>query len=205
METMKICLGIAGMAISYLLLFPPLVFGHCDTLEGPVIADAGAARARGDIAPILKWVPAADEPEIREAFKKALAVRANGPEAREPADMYFFETLVRVHRASEGAPCTGIKAGATEEETLVLADKALATGKVDDLVKMVVGKIEKGIRGRFKETLERKKLAEENAERGREYVRSYVDFIRYGERIYNDADNPPSHGHAAEEAAAHGH
>lgn len=204
METTKLYLGIASVLASFFLIFPPLVWGHCDTLEGPVVMDAKAALAKGDITPILKWIPAKEEREIREAFKKTLAVRAKGPEAQALADMYFFETLVRVHRASEGAPYTGIKAGGAEEETIVAADKALATGKVDELVKMVVEKVEHGIRHRFEETLEKKKHAEHNVELGRAYVASYVEFIHYGERIYQDAANPPAHAHGAEgEAPAH--
>ena len=34
---------------------------------------------------------------------------APSAEARELADRYFFETLVRIHRAGEGAPYTGLK------------------------------------------------------------------------------------------------
>lgn len=205
METTKLCLGIASVLAPFLLMFPPLVFGHCDTLEGPVVIDAKTALAKGDITPVLKWIPAKEELEIREAFKKTLAVRAKGAEAQDLADMYFFETLVRVHRASEGAPYTGIKTGGAEEETIVAADKALATGKADELVKLVVGAVEKGIRHRFEETAEKKKHAEHTVEYGRAYVASYVEFIHYGERIYQAAANPPSHHAEGDAPAVHAH
>jgi hypothetical protein len=42
-------------------------------------------------------------------FTKTLAVRKQSKEAKELADMYFFETLVRIHCAGEGAPYTGLK------------------------------------------------------------------------------------------------
>src|SRR5688500_18537963 len=83
--------------------------GHCDTLDGPVVRDARAAREKGDVAPVLKWVRADDEKEIREAFAKTLKVRALGEDARDVADRHFFETLVRVHRAGEGVAYTGLK------------------------------------------------------------------------------------------------
>ena len=57
---------------------------------------------------VLIWVQQQDEAEIKEAFQKTLAVRQLSPEAKELADRYFFETLVRVHRAGEGAPYTGL-------------------------------------------------------------------------------------------------
>jgi hypothetical protein len=203
METVRLSVGVAGLLLTLLFALPPLVWGHCDTLDGPVVVDAKAALAKGDIAPVLKWIPAAGEHEVREAFAKTLAVRGKGHEAQELADTWFFETLVRVHRASEGAPYTGLKAAGAEEETIVAADKALATGNVDDLVKLVIGAVEHGIRHRFEETAEKKKHAEHGVEYGRAYVASYVDFIHYGERIYQAAVHPPSHH--AEGAASEGH
>ena len=87
------------------------VHAHCDTLNGPVVADARKAIALGDVTSLLKWVAADDEQIIRSAFQKTLEVRKLGTQARDLADMYFFETLVRIHRAGEGAPYTGLKPG----------------------------------------------------------------------------------------------
>jgi len=209
MKTMKTSAA-AGLLFTLLLAAPAPALSHCDTLDGPVVVDAKAALAQGDPGPVLKWVPAAGEHEIREAFAKTLAVRAKGPEAQQLADTYFFETLVRVHRASEGAPYTGLKPGGAEEETIVAADQALASGSADGLVKLVVDAVEKGIRHRFAETAERRKHAGHDVEHGRAFVAAYVEFIHYGERIYQDAVHPPSHHAAGAEpaaapAAAHGH
>lgn len=200
----RIALGAAGLLCS-LLALPPLALGHCDTLDGPVVVDAKAALAKGDVTPVLKWIPAKEEGEIREAFARTLAVRGKGKEAQELADTYFFETLVRVHRASEGAPYTGLKSAGVEEETIVAADQALATGKVDGLVKLVVEAVENGIRRRFEETVESRKHADHAVEYGRAYVAAYVEFIHYGERIYQAAANPPSHHAEGAAPAAHAH
>ena len=205
MGTVRISVGAAGLLVAMLLALPPLAWGHCDTLNGPVVVDARAALARGDITPVLKWIPAKEEAEVRESFAKAIIVRGKGKEAQELADTYFFETLVRVHRASEGAPYTGLKSGGVEEETIVAADQALASGKVDGLVKLVVEAVEKGIRQRFGETVERKKHAEHDVEHGRAYVASYVEFIHYGELIYQDAVHPPSHHAEGAAPAVHAH
>ena len=205
MESLKFPVGAVGVLLTLLLASPPLAWGHCDTLDGPVVVDAKTALAKGDIAPVLKWVPAAGEKEVREAFAKTLAVRKAGKEAQDLADTWFFETLVRVHRASEGAPYTGLMAGGAEEETIVAADKALATGKADELVKLVIEAVEHGIRHRFEETAEKKKHAEHDVEHGRAYVASYVEFIHYGERIYQAAAHPPSHHAEGAAPAVHAH
>lgn len=205
METVKISLGAVGLLVTFLLALPPLAWGHCDTLEGPVVVDAKAALAKGDLTPVLKWIPAKEEAEIRDAFAKTLVVRGKGKEAQELADNYFFETLVRVHRASEGAPYTGLKSGGVEEETIIAADQALAAGKVDGLVRLVGEAVEKGIRHRFEEAVTRKKHADHDVEHGRAYVASYVEFIHYAERIYQDAVHPPSHHAEGAAPAVHAH
>jgi hypothetical protein len=38
-----------------------------------------------------------------------MKARHEGPASREVADRHFFETVVRLHRAGEGAPYTGLK------------------------------------------------------------------------------------------------
>src|SRR5512146_166140 len=111
------------------LLLPRTAVAHCDTMDGPVVKAAQLALRAGDATPVLKWVPKADEAQIRALFERTLKVRALSPEARELADNYFFETLVRVHRAAEGEPYTGLKPAGTEVEPgIALADKALQMG-----------------------------------------------------------------------------
>jgi hypothetical protein len=161
-------------------------FAHCDTLDGPVVQTARVALEKGDITPVLKWVQTADEKEIRVAFQKTLAVRAKGTEAKELADMYFFETLVRLHRAGEGAPYTGLQAGPAEL-IILEADKSLDTGSSEAITKHVTASVADGIKKRFSKTLERKKHADESVAAGREFVEAYVDFTHYVERLYNDA------------------
>ena len=119
---------------------------HCDTLDGPVVADARTALDQNDITPILKWISAEDEKAVRAAYDQTQVVRKQSPEARTLADMYFFETLVRIHRAGEGAPYTGLKPGTAVDPAVALADQALASGSVDKLVEVLTGAMGKGIR-----------------------------------------------------------
>lgn len=173
------------------------VFAHCDTLDGPVIQAAKLALERGDVTPVLKWVKKPQEAELREAFKKTLDVRTKAPEAKELADMYFFETLVRVHRAGEGAPYTGLKPAGAVEPTVAAADKSLETGSVEELSTEIANAVREGIQKRFAEALEKKKHADESVEAGREFVEAYVQYVHFVEGIHNMvAKGAGPHGHA---------
>lgn len=79
---------------------------HCDTLDGPVVTAAKKALEAGDVKIILPYVPKEGEAEVNQAFDKVVKVRID-PAAREVADLYFFETVVRIHRMGEGAPYEG--------------------------------------------------------------------------------------------------
>jgi Family of unknown function (DUF6448) len=190
------------------LLPAAVVSAHCDTMDGPVVAAARAALEKGDVSPVLKWVRPQDEKDIRAAFARTLAVRGGGREARELADTWFFETLVRIHRAGEGAPYAGLAAAGTPiERSIVLADKALASGDSAELVREVSGSVAEGIRERFARAAEARAHAEESVPKGRVYVAAYVELTHYVERLHADAtaDAAP-HAHAGEEAPpAHKH
>jgi hypothetical protein len=180
------------------------VRAHCDTLDGPVIKDARIALEKGDVTPVLKWVRQEDESEIRAAFREARAVRGGSAEARALADRYFFETLVRVHRAGEGAPYSGLKpAGAELGPAVEGSDAALESGSADALVKLVTDSAAVGLRERFLHVAEARKRAGESVEAGRRYVAAYVEFVHYAERLYDDAARSGAHDHSAPDAEGH--
>src|SRR5450759_4351669 len=171
----------------------------------PVVADAKVALAKGDITPVLKWVRPAAESEIRSAFARALAVRGKGPEAQALADQYFFENLVRIHRAGEGAPYTGIlPAGTPIEPAIALADQSLDSGNADKLVKAITHHVEEGIRERFTRAAAAKKQTDASVAAGREFVEAYVEFTHHVERLHLDATTSVSH-HAGSPAGEHKH
>lgn len=172
---------------------------HCDTMNGPVVNTARMALEKGDVTPVLKWVRKEDEDEIKGQFQKTLAARKQGKEAKELADKYFFETLVRIHRTGEGAPYTGLKSEPAEP-IIQAADKALESGSADHLVKHVSEAMSAGIRERFNRVKEAKKHADESVEKGREFVEAYVIFTHYVERIHMDvAAGGEHHGHGVQE------
>jgi hypothetical protein len=174
------CVGILAM----LSLVSTSASAHCDTMDGPVIAAARAALHAGDVTAVLKWIPKQSEPEIRSAFARTLKVRTGGAEAKDLADTYFFETLVRLHRAGEGEPFTGLKpAGTPIDPALAAADRALLKGQADPLVRSITEQVAVGIRQRFERAVQARRAADAGQGDGREYVRAYVDLMRYLEQV----------------------
>ena len=175
---------IALVIFEMLFLYSINADAHCDTLDGPVVDSARQAMATGDIISLLKWVSTDDEQLIRTAFQNTMEVRKLGGQAQELADMYFFETLVRIHRAGEGASYTGLKPGTEVDPAIALADKALENGSVDKLVDVLTDATAKGIRERFRRALETRKHADKSVTAGREFVEAYVIFTHYVEELH---------------------
>jgi len=187
-----------AVLLTIMVLSPNKVFAHCDGLDGPVVAAAKKALETGDVNLVLIWVQKKDEGEIKKAFQKTLAVRKLNPEAKELADMYFFETLVRIHRAGEGAPYTGLKpAGRDLGPAIPAADKAIIDGRLEPLYKLLTEKIHDGLHGTFKDTMAKKNFKKDDVEAGRKYIEAYVIFIHYVERLY-EAAKVAGHGHFSE-------
>lgn len=171
---------------------------HCDGLDGPVVTAAQRALETGDVNPVLIWVRPQDDDEIKKAFEETLAIRKLNSQAQEFADRYFFETLVRTHRAGENAPYTGLKpAGRDLGPAIPAADKALETGSDEALVRLLTDAAQEGLRKHFKEAVEKKKIAPNDIAAGREFVEAYVTYIHYVERLYEAAEKPLN-GHYAE-------
>jgi hypothetical protein len=193
-------LGILAAGISVLLVGSALA--HCDSTNGPVIPEAKAALEKGDVTPTLKWLKKENEAEIRAAFAKAVAIRAKGPEAKELADQYFLETLVRLHRAGEGAPYTGIK-DEPLEPIVAMADQALESS-AEEMIKKVSGHMAEAIREKFKRVVEAKKNKDESVAAGREFVEAYVTYMHYVEGIHTAIMSAGArHAEAGEGTAGH--
>lgn len=160
------------------------VFAHCDTLAGPVVIEAKASLDSGNVTPLLKWVAAENEMEIINAFNHTLGVRKLGVKAKQLADNYFFETLVRIHRAGEGAPFNGLKPAETIDKAVVLADEAILTGSVEKLAEILSKAAIKGIHNRYNKVVAAQKNMNNSVAQGREYVEAYVQFTHYAEGLH---------------------
>jgi hypothetical protein len=170
-----------------------------------VVAAARAALETGKVEPVLIWVQNRDEDEIKKAFQKTLAVRKLNPEARELADYYFFETLVRLHRAGEGEPYTGLKpAGRDLGPAIPAADKSIVDGKLEPVYRLLSDRIHDGLHEKFKKVMDRKDFKKDDVAAGRAYVEAYVVYIHYVEELFDRATKAV-HGHYPEHGEATGH
>ena len=183
------------VALGVTLLSPARAAAHCDALDGPVVKAAQRALETRNPALVLIWVQANDEPEIRAAFEQALAVRGLSPQAKALADRFFFETMVRVHRAGEGAAFTGLKpAGRDSGPAIPAADKALEDGSVEPVVKLLTAAMQERLRHHFDLAARAKAFNPGDVAAGRAYVKAYVEFIHYVERLF-EASSTEIHGH----------
>ena len=190
-------LGNGGLALIW-------AFGHCDGLDGPVVTVARKALDTDKVELVLPWVRAEDEGEIRKSFDHARAVRVLGAEARELADTHFFETLVRIHRAGEGAPFVGLQpAGRDLGPAVPAADKALESGSIEAVEQLLTDAIRKGVHQHFEAALGRRKFDPDDVKAGRAYVEAYVPYVHYVARLWRDAQGA-THGHG-EHQAGHEH
>lgn len=172
-----------GFAVAVVVL-PDIAAAHCDSLDGPVIRDARAALEANDPTPVLKWVSAEQESTIRHAFASTMAVRSASAEAKQLADLYFFETLVRVHRAGEGEAYTGLKPAGSVDRGLAAADAALEAESGAELAEELAAAVVEGVLRRFEIALEAKKRAGDSIDAGREYVEAYVDYAHFVENVH---------------------
>lgn len=180
---------------------------HCDTMNGPVVLDARAALASGDISPVMKWVTEADEAEVMHAFERTLSVRDQSESVREMADMYFFETVVRLHRMSEGVGYTGLKAATSVDPGIAAADHALESGSVDALEHLLLDHVRDALHTRFAEASAALEHADHNTDAGRDFVEAYVRYTHLIEEIQaaiaHSSGHSSGHGHTSSSHAHH--
>lgn len=197
---MSIILAAAAIAaIGLIVLWPRSASAHCDTEDGPAVADGRLALETGDPSPALAWVHAEGDAEVREVFGLAQRVRALGGEARLVADRLFLETLVRVHRAGEGAGFEGIKPAGEIDPVVAAADRSIEVGEIEPLADLVPPERLPELEARLARALALKDHDVKDVEAGRRWVAAYVSFVKYAEG--------EEHGHdeAAPERDAHGH
>ena len=176
------------------------VLAHCDTLDGPVVGAARKALDSGNVNLVLIWVQKEHEPEIESHFRKTLVVRKAGGAAKDLADLYFFETLVRIHRAGEGAGYSGLKPAGRIEPPIAAADQSLDTGKLHGVAKLILNRMEQGLHRHFEAVVKKSQYKPDDVAAGRAFASAYVEYTHYVERLYNAAETlapggQPTHAH----------
>ena len=170
--------------VAAVLLIPTSARAHCDTLDGPVVKAAQRALETGDVSRALVWVTVFDEPEVKAAFDKALAVRVLGTTAKELADRFFFETVVRLHRQSEGEPYTGLKpAGSDLGPVIPAGERAILEMSAKPLVELLTREVARGVQWHFDTVMRARIFPGASVAAGRRYVGAYLDFMHYLEQL----------------------
>lgn len=189
--------GLVALGVSS----PSTAQAHCDTLSGPVITAARKALETDNVNLVLIWVQPRDEAAVRTAFKEAVSARQAVASTRDAAESRFFDTLVRIHRAGEGAPFTGIKPADTDIGRAVpAADKALETGVVEPALLPLNDAVRHGVEKHFQQARERRSYDPNDVAAGRAFVKSYVEYTHFVEGIYNAATATDHHEHGPEAA-----
>ncbi|HAX95905.1 MAG TPA: hypothetical protein DCY35_05210 [Prolixibacteraceae bacterium] len=166
---------------------------HCDSYDGPVITDARKAIDAQDPALVLKWVSASQESEILPLFNKVVDLKSGDQEIFQIVEKHFLETLVRLHRETEGAPYTGLKPAGTTKPIVQLSDQALDTKDTDGLLKKLNNRIGQVVREKYEAAVALARTKDDNAEAGRAWVKAYVDYTHTLEALHDVLE----HDHAA--------
>ncbi|WP_448809736.1 DUF6448 family protein [Agromyces bauzanensis] len=195
--TMLLIAGLAAAAVVLALAVPRPARAHCDTMDGPTVADGRRALETGNVNHARKWVDEHHEAELIRAFELAARVRGLGEDARELADQYFLETLVRLHRAGEGEPYEGIKPSGTPiEDAVAAADRCVATGSMAPLEGMFTEEELAELRERFDRVLATKEFDVDDVAAGRAFIAAYVGFFHFAEgEVHGHEGHGHEHGH----------
>lgn len=174
---------------------------HCDSLDGPVVTAARQALEAGDVDLVLPFVPVGGEDEVRTVFDRVMRVRGLGAEARETADLLLFETVVRVHRAGEGAPYTGLKpAGVSVGPVIPLAEKAVETGSSEQLANFLADALRWELATRLEAVRGLASYRQRSVPDARRYVEAMLGFEVYSHHLYEALRSTAHH-----ESADHEH
>lgn len=194
-------------SLSILLFISNPVSAHCDGVDGPVVLAAKKAIETQNLDHALIWIKAEYEDELRTMFEKTLKVRTQSQEIQEMADMYFFETFVRLHRMGEGASYTGLKeAGRDLGLAIPAADKSIENESLTELYKLLSDKLHNSLHYYYENVIDAKNFDIDNVEAGREYVENYVKFMHFVEAIYEYSELSDHEGHGQEaKGSSHSH
>jgi Family of unknown function (DUF6448) len=165
---------------------------HCDTLDGPVVKAAARALEESEAALVLPYVPQQGEDEVREAFAKTIELRRQGDQARDLAERYFFETVVRIHRAGEGESFTGLKpAGLDQGPVIPAAERAIETGSAEDLVAVLCDVVTQRATDQLRTVMHLKDEADGDIQANRKYVSAMLGLQVWAHKLYECAESAP--------------
>jgi len=84
-----------------------------------------------------------------------------------------------------------------------MADKALADGAPDEIIKKMSAHMARAIQEKFQKAMEAGKNKDKSVEAGREFVEAYVNYVHYVEGIHAAIMSVGGDGHAEATEAGH--
>ncbi len=177
-------------------------FAHCDSYDGPVIKDALKALDQNNVQLVLKWIEPQQEKEIISLFDKTYSLKNSDQQVYTIVEKHFLETLVRLHRETEGEPYTGLKAAGSMTPLIALADNSIAKNSVEEVVTTVTNHLEQVLRERYAKVAELSKTKNKSVQQGRAYVEAYVQYTHTLEALEQLLHAPASHS-GGESQAGH--
>ncbi|MET4686235.1 DUF6448 family protein [Sinorhizobium fredii] len=174
---------------------------HCDSTDGPVVTAARQALDMEDVSLVLPYVQESSAAELMIAFKKVMEARKSSPAAREVADLYFYETAVRLHRAGEGAPYTGLKpAGLDVGPVIPVVEKAIETGSPEALIRFLTDTLRDEVKHRFDRIRHLRAHSPTDIPVARKYVEAILGLEVYSHQLYQAMkaaphERDPEHHH----------
>jgi hypothetical protein len=179
---MKLKITIVVAVCLMMFVFIANGFSHCDTMDGPLVKDCIQALEKNNVNYVLKWVGENSEADIIRAFQLVMKVRNLNNDAKELADSYFFDIVVRIHRNGEGESFTGVKPHGTPiNEAIKAADQSIEIGNLSPLEKFVPKKKMAKLKELFAKVMSLKNFDVNNVKMGREYIEAYVQFFKFAE------------------------
>ena len=154
-------------------------------MDGPVVKAAKRALATDNVNVVLPFVPKENEHEVGNAFEKVVRARKEGASARDVADLYLYETVVRLHRTAEGAPYTGLKpAGAQDGSFVPVAEAAIESGSATVLLRVLCEAVQADVKERFERVMELKAHDPADVEAARTYTQAMLSFVVDTNKLY---------------------
>ncbi len=183
------------LAALLLMLFSNPIQAHCDSYAGPVIKDAEIALKNQNVDYVLKWITEEQESEIISLFNKTVSLQSGDAEVYQIVKKHFLETLVRLHRETEGEAFIGLQPGDAIPQILVMADRSLEKADLNEVLPALTAHFKEVLEERYAEAARLYNIRNESAEAGRKYVAAYVQYTHTIEGIHDLIENGPAHSH----------
>lgn len=170
-------------------------YAHCDSYDGPVIKDARQALATNNPKLVVKWISADQEKEVLGLFTKTYNLKKGDKEVYNIVEKHFLETLVRLHRETEGAPYTGLKDAGTTKPIVQLTDMSIEKENLSAMTDKLNAFMAQVIKEKYDKVVKLDKTKNENPEKGREFVKAYVDYTHTVEALHDILEHTGGHKH----------